>query len=245
MATGMARRPIGKWRGWLVALVALAVVALPLAWYLISPLFIDRRVDEGFPAVAVAPGTAVPAAAGRAEEPTAKAMTTPTAVASATPAPTIAAASAAAAAGTASPTFVPATPTPPLAATVVPTIAPTPAGPTIIGSGQFTTVDTIHKGVGTATIYQLPDGRRILRFEGFTVTNGPDLFVYFSGHAAPRSSGELHAIADFEVARLKGNVGDQNYELPAELDLPQFQSVVIYCKRFATVFSTATLGAGR
>jgi hypothetical protein len=106
-------------------------------------------------------------------------------------------------------------------------------------------VDTIHKGIGTATLYQLPDGRHILRFEGFTVTNGPDLFVYLSGHAAPRSSGELHAIADFEVARLKGNVGDQNYELPAELDLAQFQSVVIYCKRFTTVFSTATLGTGR
>ena len=106
-------------------------------------------------------------------------------------------------------------------------------------------VDAIHTGAGTATIYQLPDGRRILRFEGFTVTNGPDLFVYLSGHPEPRSSGELHEIADIEIARLKGNVGDQNYELPADLDLAQFQSVVIYCKRFATVFSTATLAGGR
>jgi hypothetical protein len=115
----------------------------------------------------------------------------------------------------------------------------------VLGSGEFTVVDSIHKGVGTATIYRLADAQRILRLEGFAVTNGPDLFVYLSGHPEPRSAGQLHETADFELARLKGNVGDQNYALPSDLDLEQFHSVVIYCKRFTTVFSTATLGTGR
>jgi 2-polyprenyl-6-methoxyphenol hydroxylase-like FAD-dependent oxidoreductase len=44
-----------------------------------------------------------------------------------------------------------------------------------------------------------------------------------------------------EVARLKGNIGDQNYELPADLDLSQYRAVVIYCKRFSDIFSTAEL----
>ena len=46
------------------------------------------------------------------------------------------------------------------------------------------------------------------------------------------------------MATLKGNIGSQNYELPADLDLARFRSVVIYCKRFSTVFSTAELAPG-
>jgi len=109
-------------------------------------------------------------------------------------------------------------------------------------SGTFGVVDAIHKGSGQATIYRLPDGTLVLRLEGFAVTNGPDLFVYLSGHRAPRTSGELHAQGDREIAVLKGNVGNQTYALPADLDPAAYRSVVIYCKRFTTVFSTATLG---
>ncbi len=45
----------------------------------------------------------------------------------------------------------------------------------------------------------------------------------------------------FEVAQLKGNIGGQNYLLPADLDLSTLKSVVIYCRRFTRVFSTAGL----
>jgi hypothetical protein len=113
--------------------------------------------------------------------------------------------------------------------------------PVALSTGSFTEVDDIHKGSGTATIYTLLDGKRVLRFEDFQVTNGPDLFVYLSAHAQPRSAGELHGEGDFDLGRLKGNVGSQNYELPADLDLSKFKSVVIYCKQFSVVFSTATL----
>jgi hypothetical protein len=235
-------------RRWLLAaLVVLLAVAVPVGWYLGSPLFIDQRVDEEFPVAAVATGTAVPAAQVAAM-PTA----TPTMLPSMTPAPTFVAATAAASAvavSSAPPTvptaMVTATLPPAPTAAATPTPTATPAGPVVLRSGEFTVVDSIHKGVGTATIYRLTDGQRILRLEGFSVTNGPDLFVYLSGHPEPRSAGQLHETADFELARLKGNVGDQNYVLPPDLDLEQFRSVVIYCKRFTTVFSTATLGAGR
>jgi len=65
--------------------------------------------------------------------------------------------------------------------------------------------------------------------------------VYLPGSPAPRSSGELHANGDFEAGQLKGNVGGQNYTLPADLYLSKSKSVVIYCRRFTTVFSTAEL----
>jgi hypothetical protein len=115
-------------------------------------------------------------------------------------------------------------------------------GAAVVARGTFGEVDAIHKGEGQAVLTRLPDGRYSLRFEGFRVTNGPDLYVYLSGHPAPRSSAQLHQIADLEVATLKGNVGDQAYELPAGFDPARFKSVVVYCKRFTTVFSTAELG---
>ncbi len=113
--------------------------------------------------------------------------------------------------------------------------------PVLLASGQFGAVDGLHKGQGSARLFRLSDGQRILRLEEFKVTNGPDLYVYLSGHAAPRNSGQLHEGGAREVGRLKGNIGNQNYALPADLDLSKFKSVVIYCKQFSVVFSTAEL----
>jgi len=113
-----------------------------------------------------------------------------------------------------------------------------------LAGGQFGDADAIHRGEGTASLLTVPGGGRVLRFDDFRVTNGPDLYVYLSGHPAPRNSAQLHEGAAFEVATLKGNIGGQNYELPADLDLARFRSVVIYCKRFSTIFSTAELQTG-
>lgn len=111
----------------------------------------------------------------------------------------------------------------------------------ILAAGSFVGTDSFHRGEGKAMLIRLADGRRFIRFEDFRVTNGPDLFVYLSGHPAPRTRSQLHEGAAFEVARLKGNVGNQNYELGTELDLSKVRSVVIYCKRFSVMFATAEL----
>jgi hypothetical protein len=115
------------------------------------------------------------------------------------------------------------------------------AQPILVAMGQFGEVDGFHKGEGKALVFQVPDGKRIVRFEDFKVTNGPDLFVYLSAHPAPRNSGQLHQGSALEVARLKGNIGNQNYPLPANVDTSKFKSVVIYCKQFSVIFSTAEL----
>jgi len=117
-----------------------------------------------------------------------------------------------------------------------------PDEPIVLKAGGFIEIDPIHGAEGTATIYELPDGRRILRFEDFRSTNGPDLHVLLSSAEDPRSRGALGD--DYvDLGELKGNVGNQNYEIPADVDLSQFNSVVIYCEPFHVVFSTATLGA--
>ncbi len=118
---------------------------------------------------------------------------------------------------------------------------PMPADqPTVVAQGQFKDADSFHQGSGIVTIYQLPDGALVLRFEDFSATNGPDLHVLLAENPAPSSSSDLGNYLD--LGSLKGNIGNQNYEIPAGTDPSQYKSVVIYCKPFHVVFATATLG---
>ena len=115
------------------------------------------------------------------------------------------------------------------------------AGPVKLASGFFQGADNFHKGSGLATIFELANGERVLRFEDFSVTNGPDLRVYLTAHPQPTSHADVTSGSYIEIAKLKGNKGNQNYELPADLDLSQYQSVLIYCKPFRVPFATALL----
>jgi len=234
-----------------VALVILVIAFLPVAWYLGSPLFINKTVNESFP------GAALPAQNQPAMMPneTKGAMIGATADAmadSASGATTVSSSGAAmiptvAMAGTNSDAAMEAIEPTAVSASGAAMDAKQPdaaaAEPVALSGGQFGKIDAIHKGQGKATLFKLPGGKRILRLEDFTVTNGPDLYVYLSGHPMPRDGDQVHQNG-FEVAQLKGNIGDQNYELPDDLDLAQFNSVVIYCRRFSVVFSTAELKAG-
>ena len=110
-----------------------------------------------------------------------------------------------------------------------------------VAQGDFTGADRAHQGAGSATVYQQGD-QRVLRFEEFSVTNGPDLHVILTKHPAPASRGEVGE--DYiDLGSLKGNMGNQNYEIPADVDLSDYQGVVIYCVPFHVVFATATLGS--
>ncbi|MBL9147393.1 MAG: DM13 domain-containing protein [Phycisphaerae bacterium] len=99
-----------------------------------------------------------------------------------------------------------------------------------------------HETKGTATIYQLADGRRFLRFTGFDTSNGPDLRVIMTTATDATDSDTIkNAKERVELAKLKGNVGDQNYELPKDVDLAKFKSVTVWCNRFSVNFATAPL----
>ena len=101
--------------------------------------------------------------------------------------------------------------------------------------------DSIHKGSGTAIIYRGPDGSLLLRLENFSVTNGPDLHVYLSPHPNPGRGGQVRTAGYVDLGELKGNRGNQNYPIPAGVDIDIQQSVVIYCVPFSVVFSVAML----
>lgn len=112
--------------------------------------------------------------------------------------------------------------------------------PELLFKGAFMDADSFHKGSGDAFVYQLSDGSHFLRLQDFQVTNGPDLRVLLVASPAPKTSGEVQENY-IELARLKGNLGNQNYEIPSGIDISMYKSVVIYCKPFHVIFSVATL----
>lgn len=118
------------------------------------------------------------------------------------------------------------------------------AQPVVVAQGQFMDADEFHKGAGTVTLFRLPDGTHLLRFEDFRVTNGPQLHVLLANHAQPVNRDDLQAAGYVDLGGLKGNVGSQNYEIGANIAVDGVQSIVIYCKPFHVVFATATLTSG-
>jgi hypothetical protein len=111
--------------------------------------------------------------------------------------------------------------------------------PASLASGRFHGV--AHETKGTATIHRLPDGTRTLRLTEFETSNGPDVQVYLVA-ATDAADNETVTRAGFlHLGPLKGNIGDQNYEVPADADLKKYRAVTIWCRRFAVNFGTAPL----
>ena len=118
------------------------------------------------------------------------------------------------------------------------------SGVRAVKQGDFKDADSFHRGSGQAIIYTTPEGGRLLRLENLDVTNGPALHVVLSPHEDPTRSNEVLLEGYADLGDLKGNRGNQNYTIPADVDLSVIKSVVIYCKPFAVVFSVATLQGG-
>ncbi len=110
-----------------------------------------------------------------------------------------------------------------------------------VARGSFKDADAFHRGSGAATIYRTPDGAHLLRLEDLNVTNGPALHVVLSTHPDPERSEQVKQEGYLDLGDLKGNRGNQNYPIPAGVDISAHKSVVIYCYPFAVVFSVATL----
>jgi hypothetical protein len=105
-----------------------------------------------------------------------------------------------------------------------------------VASGSFTGID--HAAIGSVAVYE-SDGRFVLRFEDDTdIQNGPDLYVWLL-EAETYEGGSPTEYLD--LGTLKGNVGGQNYDLPADFDPSVHRTVLIWCLRFAVPFAAAPL----
>lgn len=100
-----------------------------------------------------------------------------------------------------------------------------------------------HPTSGRATVYKSADGRQYLRLTDFSTSNGPDVHVVLAESTDQNLKqdivkGQLNTV---ELGSLKGNQGDQNYDLSGTVDLGKYNAVVIYCERFHAVFGLAHL----
>ena len=108
-----------------------------------------------------------------------------------------------------------------------------------LASGQFH--NGAHETKGMATVFQLADGKKTLRLTNFETSNGPDVHVYLVAAQDAKDDNTVTTAGFLDLGSLKGNIGDQNYELPANVDLAKYRAVTIWCKRFGVNFGTAPL----
>jgi hypothetical protein len=101
-------------------------------------------------------------------------------------------------------------------------------------TGSFVGVgDGIHDAQGIAKVIPIEGRGNVLRLEDLIVTNGPDLYVYISTDKSA---------SDFvNLGRLKANIGNQNYLIPAETDLSKYDTALIWCRAFSVLFGSAEL----
>ena len=111
----------------------------------------------------------------------------------------------------------------------------------VLEKGQFHNADKT--GKGTATLYQLADGKRVLRLTDLAVDNGPDLHVRLIAANDAKNTASVAKTDHVELGKLKGNKGSQNYDVPASVDLSKYRVVSIWCNRFSINFAAAPLKA--
>lgn len=121
---------------------------------------------------------------------------------------------------------------------------PAPAGPVQLASGSL--ISHEHTTTGTVRIIQKPDGSRILTLENLDTSNGPDVHVWLSaadvveGRAGWYTAGSAE---HHDLGLMKGNQGNQVYEIPRSVDLSKYNSVDLWCVQFSVSFGAAQLAA--
>ena len=100
-----------------------------------------------------------------------------------------------------------------------------------------------HPTSGRATIYEASDGARYLRLTDFMTSNGPDVHVVLAKGGDSDLGSEIVKgdLDHVELGRIKGNQGDQNYDVPASVDLEKYNAAVIFCERFHVIFGLSRM----
>jgi hypothetical protein len=110
---------------------------------------------------------------------------------------------------------------------------------TTVAMGSFHS--NAHDTKGKATVIDLGGGRRVLRLTDFATSNGPDVRIYLVAAADVQDNETVKTAGFVELGPMKGNIGDQNYDIPATVDLANYKTVTIWCKRFSVNFGSAPL----
>jgi hypothetical protein len=119
------------------------------------------------------------------------------------------------------------------------TMPATAAAPMTLAMGSFHS--NAHDTRGSATVIDLGGGRRVLRLTNFATSNGPDVRIYLVAAPDVQDNATVKTAGFVELGPMKGNIGDQNYDITASVDLASYRTVTIWCKRFSVNFGSAPL----
>jgi Electron transfer DM13 len=102
-----------------------------------------------------------------------------------------------------------------------------------LGRGGFESA--AHDTTGKATLIRLAEGGRVLTLTDFETDPGPDLRVYLV-------TGDVDGLGGVvDLGGLKGNRGDQQYDVKRSVDAERYRTVVIWCRAFSVAFGSARL----
>jgi hypothetical protein len=113
--------------------------------------------------------------------------------------------------------------------------------PATLAMGKFHS--NAHDTKGNAAVIDLGGGRRVLRLTDFATSNGPDVRIYLVAAPDVQDDATVKRAGFVELGVMKGNIGDQNYEIPASIDLANYRTVTVWCRRFSVNFGSAPLAA--
>ena len=89
-----------------------------------------------------------------------------------------------------------------------------------------------HDVEGSAVLIE-NNSDRILRFEDFETVNGPNLHIYLAW--------DQSAVDFVDLGPIKATKGNVKYEIPEDVDVEKYNTVVVYCIDFKAGFSLAEL----
>lgn len=101
-----------------------------------------------------------------------------------------------------------------------------------------------HETSGTVRVIENPDGSRQLALIGLQTTNGPGVHVWLSAGPVVEGREGWFTAAGYDhvdLGPIKGNLGDQLYDIPADVDLSVFRTVDLWCVPFGVSFGAAAL----
>jgi hypothetical protein len=106
----------------------------------------------------------------------------------------------------------------------------------LVGRGSFESLE--HDSSGVASLIRTKDRKHVLTLTRFSTSNGPDLRVYLVAGQVD-DAGDVHDYVD--LGALKGNIGDQQYEVEGKALGERYRTVVIWCRAFSVAFARARL----
>ena len=131
-----------------------------------------------------------------------------------------------------------------LAAIAAPAMAETDpaseqAGETVLYSGSWTKKSFASKG--DWAIVESDGKRFVVLGDDFSTRNAPDLKIFLSPLAPDATNGKNATDGSVLIAPLASNKGGQRYEIPEDVNLDDFKSILIHCEQYAKLWSASAL----